>query len=49
MAKTGAERIKTYRMRQIKAGLAEVRVWVPKDGIEKIKKLAAKLRQKIGI
>ena len=49
MAKTGAERIKTYRMRQIKAGLTEVRVWVPRAAIEKIKKLAKELRQKMGV
>ena len=49
MAKTPAERIKAYRLRRLRAGLAEVRVWVPKDGIEKIKKLAAKLRQKMGV
>jgi hypothetical protein len=49
MAKTGAERVKTYRMRQIKAGLTEVRVWVPRAAIAEIKKLAAKLRQKIGV
>jgi hypothetical protein len=49
MAKTGAERVKTYRMRRIKAGLTEVRVWVPRAAIAEIKKLAAKLRQKIGV
>jgi len=49
MAKTGAERVKTYRMRRIKAGLTEVRVWVPRAAIAEIKKLAAKLRQKMGV
>ena len=49
MAKTGAERVKAYRLRRLRAGLAEVRVWVPKNGIAEIKKLAAKLRQKMGV
>jgi hypothetical protein len=49
MAKTPAERIKAYRLRRLRAGLAEVRVWVPRGAIAEIKKLAAKLRQKMGV
>lgn len=47
MPKTDAELHRDFRDRRKKKGLFRVEVWVPKSGIEVIRKLAEKLRQAV--
>ncbi len=41
------DRVRKHRLDQQAKGLVEVRVWVPRDAVEKIKALAEKLRRKM--
>lgn len=45
--KTTAERVEAMRKRDAEAGLVRVEVKVPVSGIEAIRELAAKLREKM--
>lgn len=49
MSATGSERIKTHRQAQLKKGLVEVRVWVPKGKGVQVKLLADELRSEISV
>ena len=40
------DRVRKHRLDQQAKGLVEVRVWVPRDAVEKVKALAEKLRKR---
>ena len=43
MTKTNAEMVRASEAKKRASGLVEIRVWLPPDGVEKIRKLASKL------
>lgn len=44
MTKTNAEMVRASEAKKRASGLIEIRVWIPPDGVEKIRKFASKLR-----
>jgi len=44
---TGAEKVARYRERKVKSGLVEFRFWLPKEGVEEVRRCAERVKKRL--